>query len=524
MTGRAIDRRELAGLGLVLVLATACRFIGLAGRGIWDSDQGHDVLVFLDWIRNGTIPLLGPATSFGDFHHGAIYYYLLAPSAFLSGANPTAMVAEIALAGVAAVAVTWWLARSIGGPVAGFVAALVMAISASAISETTFVWNPNLIGLSSSIALAAAWRAHTTGRARWWPLAALGVLITMQCHVLGITLLPPVAGLWVQSIRSTPPGQSRKRLLWAGLAGVGILVVGHLPLLASELGHGFAGSRSIVAYLGQGGLGVSLSLPARLLFVALRILAWPLAGLLTSGLVIGVFAGMIVAAGIGWRAGQARGLERTAARWLGASLLFGWIVLTFGVARLSTVTPLPVDHYHSFLDPVVFVALGIGAAAVWRQGPLAIRAVMVAGIGTLLAWNVAIWPPAVSPDGGWPGARATGDRIEASLGNRAAAFVSLPDFKSADAYRSPIELDRAGSTAAATDAPGSTTGVIASGRLPADSGLVIVCDALFVRDCGGPAEDAYLGSARLLPTVAMRLADRWLASPYRTVSVYLPTP
>ena len=107
-------------------------------------------------MRDGDVPLLGPPTSIGDFHHGAVYYYLLAPAAALTGGDPPlAVVLEIALFGIAAVAVTWWLARSIGGPVAGLVAGLVMAVSASAIEESTFIWNPNLIALTSAVALAA---------------------------------------------------------------------------------------------------------------------------------------------------------------------------------------------------------------------------------------------------------------------------------------------------------------------------------------------------------------------------------
>ena len=525
MTRRWIDRRELASLAAVLVVAALCRFIGLPGRGTWDADQGHDMLVLLGLVRDGTIPLLGPPTSIGDFHHGALYYYLLAPAAFLSGAYPTAVVAEIALAGVAAVAVTWWLARAIGGPIAGFVAALAMALSTSAINESTFIWNPNLIALSSAIALSAAWRARTTRRTRWWLLAALGLLVTMQCHVLGIALLPPVAGLWLSTVRSTPAGPERTRLTRAGLGGVGIILAGYLPLLAYELSHGFAETHAALAFVASGGTGVSVSLPARLLFVALRILAWPLSGLLTDGLVIGVVAGVVVAAGLAWRAGQPKGPERTAARWLGATLVFGWIVLTFGAAGLSTVTPLPVDHYHAFLDPVVFVSLGLGAAAVWRSGAPVARAATVAGIAVLLAWNVAVWPPAVAADGGWPGGRAAGDRIEAGLAGRAATFVSLPDFKAADAYRFPVEQDRPGTTRAAlADVSGSGAAGTGNGPGPAGSGLVIVCDTLFVRDCGGPAEDAYLNGPGASPDTALRLADRWLAAPGRTISVYLPTP
>ena len=68
-------------------------------------------------VRDGVIPLLGPPTSIGDVHHGALYYYLLSPAAFLTGGDsPLAVTALIAFAGIAAVLVTWWLARSIGGP------------------------------------------------------------------------------------------------------------------------------------------------------------------------------------------------------------------------------------------------------------------------------------------------------------------------------------------------------------------------------------------------------------------------
>ena len=163
--------RPRPGLALVLVpigllvLAALLRLPDLATRGTWDADQGHDMLMLRALVRDGVIPLLGPPTSIGDVHHGALYYYLLSPAAFLTGGDsPLAVTALIALAGIAAVLVTWWLARSIGGPVAGLVAGVAMAVSTSAVEESTFIWNPNLIALSSAIALAGAWRAWSTSR------------------------------------------------------------------------------------------------------------------------------------------------------------------------------------------------------------------------------------------------------------------------------------------------------------------------------------------------------------------------
>ena len=38
-------------------------------------------------VRDGTVPLLGPPTSIGDVHHGALYYYILAPAAALTGGD-----------------------------------------------------------------------------------------------------------------------------------------------------------------------------------------------------------------------------------------------------------------------------------------------------------------------------------------------------------------------------------------------------------------------------------------------------
>ncbi len=568
-----IDRRELVGLGAILALAAILRFWALDGRGTWDADQGHDMLVLLRLVRDGTLPLLGPPTSIGAFHHGALYYYLLAPAAFLSGADPTIVVAEIALLGVAAVAVTWFLARSVAGPVAGLIAALVMAVSATAIDESTFIWNPNLIALSSSIALAAAWRARTTGRPGWWLLAAFGVLVTMQCHVLGIALLPPVLYLWFTTRRATPAGAERRRFDRYALGGLAIILLGYVPLLAYELGHDFAESRAALAFIASGGTGVSISLPLRLVFVGLRIVAWPLTGLLVDGLVIGVVASVAVVSGLAWRTRSTDAQERAAARWFALILLFGWVVLTFGASGLSTVTPLPVDHYHAFLDPVVFVALGLGSAAVWRGGsartavadavadpaptvadpaPDAVadpapdaeptapdpepatpgsagsttmtvaatvsRIVLVVALGILIAWNVSIWPPTVATDGGWPAGRSTGERIQAATGDRPIQLVGLPDFKSTEAVGFPLE--RAGLTVV-EDIPPTTTGEPAPPEPDPNAAVVVVCDSLFVDGCGGPAEDIAVASPGAWP-VALRLVDRWLAAPGRTVSVYLP--
>jgi 4-amino-4-deoxy-L-arabinose transferase-like glycosyltransferase len=521
---RDARRLELAGLLGLLVLAALLRLPGLDARGTWDADQGHDMLVLRAFVRDGIVPLLGPPTSIGDFHHGALYYYLLAPAAAPTGGDsPLAVVAAIALAGVAAVAVTWWLARSIAGPLSGLVAGLAIAISAAAVDESTFIWNPNLIALSSAVALAGAWRAWTTGRPRWWLLAAVGTAVTMQCHVLGVTLLPIVGALLVADIRRVHDA-ARRSVIVAGLASLAIVALAYVPLAINELTTDLAELRAALEYVTGDREGSGTALPVRFGIVTLRVVSWPLVGLITDGFLAGVLglAGIIGIVVWRWRARSAR--ERVAVRWLGLGLLWSALFLTVAAPSLATVIPgLPNDHYHAFADPMVFVLVGIGAAALARTRPIG-PPIAVAAIVALVAWNVASQPPAIHPDGGFPAAASAGDRIDAVLdgagidGGQVVRLRSLPDFKSTEAYGYP--LVRGGRSVVAETPTGTAPGSVA----PADGGaaLVLICDRLFEPTmgvtCGGAAETTITpegGGSEWGP-----LLDRFEAAPGRIISIY----
>ena len=536
--------RPRPGLALVvvptglLVLAALLRLPNLATRGTWDADQGHDMLMLRALVRDGVIPLLGPPTSIGDVHHGAVYYYLLSPAAFLTGGDsPLAVVGLIALAGIAAVLVTWWLARSIGGPVAGLVAGLAMAVSTSAVDESTFIWNPNLIALSSAIALAGAWRAWTTRDPRWWLLAGIGLAITMQCHVLGVTMLPIVGALLVADARSRPSGPERRRVVRFGLGGLAIVALSFLPLAVHELTTDFSEVSAALDYIRSGGDPAAFGPLARFLVIGGRVMSWPLTGLFTSAALAGLIAASVVSVIVIALARLGSLRERQAARWLGLGLLWTGFSLTFISPSLATVIPgLPNDHYHAFADPMVFTLVGLGAGALWRvrprrSGPSGAAkaavapdvpangrtvpvgpAVVIAAMAVLIAFNLVNQPPAVHPDGGFPAADVTGARILAAAGSGAGAPItlrSIPDFKSIEAYAYP--LVRAGASVRAD----TGSGPVAS----SDGALVVICDSLFEEaigaPCGGPAEATVAPPERFGEPV-----DRFLAAPGRTISVY----
>lgn len=528
---RLPDRLVLVGL---LALAALLRFAFLAGRGTWDADQGHDMLVLRSLVVDGVIPLLGPPTSIGAFHHGAAYYYLLAPLALVSNADPTVVVAGLAAAGVAAVGVAWWLARAVGGRLAGAIAGLLCAVSPSAIEASTFLWNPNAIGLTAGVALAAAWRARTTGRGRWWVLAGFALGLTMQLHVLGVGLFIPIVGLFVWTwIRAEAPGPERRSLAMAGAVSIALILVQYVPLAIHEATTDFSETRAALDYLASDGPADSLDPVGRVLIVFLRVVAWPLVGLITDAPIPGLVAAGAVVAIAAWRWRARDPDERRAIRWFALAIVGSTLFLAVVGRGLTTVVPgLPNDHYHAFVDPMIFSLVGIGLAALARgrepeirgadvsRGDAPARALVSIVLVAAVAVGIAQWPPATATDGGWPAAEMAGRRIVDSTGERPILLGGLPLFKGTGAYAFP--LVRAGRTVASTTGP-DTADDDALAALEGAAALVVVCDRLFeavlLADCGDDAEGQVL---RRRASWSYELVDRFEASARTVISVYMP--
>ena len=75
----------------------------------------------------------------------------------------------------------------------------------------------------------------------------------MQCHVLGVTLLPVIGALLVADARRRAARRRARRVLRAGLAGLAIIALGYVPLVVHELTTDFAEVRAALVYLPGGG-------------------------------------------------------------------------------------------------------------------------------------------------------------------------------------------------------------------------------------------------------------------------------
>jgi hypothetical protein len=348
----------------------------------------------------------------------------------------------------------------------------------------------------------------------------------VQLHVLGLVFFVAIVALNLLELR-------RNRAAWRGLVG-GLAIVALLfaPLAIHELTTGFLETRRVLDYLRAGDVQ-DASPVAALAITLLRIVGWPIVGLVTD---VPAAAAFILAALVGlvaWRMLAARGPERLALTWLVGLLAWSTLALAFVAPSLQRVVAgLPNDHYHASLDPVVATLLGISIApllerglAAWRtrEAREARQGVTVGLLGAaallaILALEIVRIPPP-DADGGWGAAQAAGQRVVDRLHGPPTAIVSLPSFKLADGIAFPIF------EAARRLPPGASS---------TNTGIVIVCDRLLESQigapCGGPAEDRFMfGEGAAIPdpytgiTPSRRsLIDRFDASPRTSVSVYLP--
>ena len=528
-----VSAREWAAVIPILLLAVADRFVNLPNRYIWNTDQGFEVGAIWNAVVTRQLPTFGsPAFTTGSaFHHGALFYDLMIPVAWVGNGDPNAIIAAIALLGLFVVPLVWWTARSIGGTSAGLAAALLAAVSPSLIDYSTFIWNPVLVEFGVALACFGAWQAWSTSGPRWWVVAAAGTALASQSHLTGLVLVFPMAIFFLVTLRRCPAGKRRRLIAW-GMAGVALFLLTWMPWIISELTHNFAETRGILAFSQPG------SPPAdpitRFVFSTIRILAWPMTHWPLDDLRGGFPAALAVAVGVTtgliWRVTGAltatrtkppavsaqpgpirlARMERSGLLFVGGSLLLITSVLGIGIKELGEVQNINQEQYHVVADIFVILATALIVGGLWRAAPLRGRpwsghVLAVLAMAGLLAVGIAHWPPFTASDGGWPASKAAAVRLERDAGSRELALANLPYFKTAEAYGYPLELDGVKIVE------------------PADARtVVILCDTGWFEGCGGTAETDWI--ATNLPGRNLTLIDRFEPSPQRILSVYRQEP
>ncbi len=170
------DRRELAALGAILLLALGLRLFLLDGQSLW-YDEGISA-----YMTPRTFAEIAVATSVDI--HPPLYYWLLATWATLFGQGELALRGYSVLVGTLMVWATWGLGRTVAGSAVGLSAAAFLAVSPLAVQysqEVRMYAQAGLLAAASSwagLALLHALVDETTDQRRLGFLAVVYGLLT----------------------------------------------------------------------------------------------------------------------------------------------------------------------------------------------------------------------------------------------------------------------------------------------------------------------------------------------------------
>ncbi|HSN76791.1 MAG TPA: glycosyltransferase family 39 protein [Anaerolineae bacterium] len=357
-------KHERPLVALILLLAFALRVWGLDDRNVW-WDEG-----LVAWAARL------PAAAIVDWTahdvHPPLYFLLQRLWWFAVSDGEFVMRYTSVLVGTLGVAWIYLLGRTLGGPLAGLLAALFLAISPFAVS-----WSQEMrmyIGASAAAtaALWAALRYWQTSRWRYWGLyvAATAVGLWLLYLSVSVLIIANLAFLWVWIGRRLPLGAL---LRWAAAQGVVVLL--YLPWLAYALprmpswstAEPFTLAFFIQLYATTLAVGVSVNLERYLLPVLL------------------VVAVLVVGVPLAWR--RTGSVERRA----------GLVMLLLGLllpALLVYIVSLPIHIFYAprlaprYLIPLAacfytLLALGLTALAERRRWLAAAGTLLVVGVAAL---------------------------------------------------------------------------------------------------------------------------------------------
>jgi hypothetical protein len=187
------------------------------------------------------------------FDLGPMQYFLLAIPDRIDPVHGILWGAAVLIVALIAIAVE--AAWSAGGPVAGGLVALAVAVLTESLFESTvnLAWNPS-IGVYAFLATIVVSGAVGRGRLRWLPVAVATASLAAQCH---LSLALPSAGALAAGLVIGLSGHpERWKLPIASALGVGVLCF-IAPLVQQITGH--PGNWTVVAdSLGSHGPSVGL--------------------------------------------------------------------------------------------------------------------------------------------------------------------------------------------------------------------------------------------------------------------------
>jgi NADH:ubiquinone oxidoreductase subunit K len=223
----------------ILLLAAGLRLtrLGLAEFKLDEATTSRSALAI---AHEGRFPAIGVVSSRGPHNPPLMNYVLALPYAF--SRDPRLAAGWVALLGVVAVGLAYWVGRTYFGWQVGALAALLFAASPWAVFHSRKIWAENLPALT--LLFVAAVLALVVRR-KYWALA--GALVAAGClvslHLGGLAfffILAVIVVLFRRHVRPVPL-----------LVGLMLLALVLSPYLLHDARHGWPNLRAFAGLTGQ---------------------------------------------------------------------------------------------------------------------------------------------------------------------------------------------------------------------------------------------------------------------------------
>ena len=184
----------------ILILASFFRLYQISGYMEFLGDQGRDVTIIKDFLQHGNLFFIGPQTSIGNMYLGPWFYYLIAPSLFLSNYNPIGPAIFIALLNIATVFLIYFVGKHWFSRQVGLISAFLFAISPVVIKYSNFIWNPNIMPFFSLLFIYFFFESFQSKKYHYFLYASLAFIMVINSHYLGLALLPFTGLFWLYNL------------------------------------------------------------------------------------------------------------------------------------------------------------------------------------------------------------------------------------------------------------------------------------------------------------------------------------
>lgn len=323
----------------ILLIAVFCRFYRLSEYMEFLGDQGRDVVIVRDFLKNANFFFIGPQTSIGNMYLGPYYYYFIAPALLLALFSPIGPAAFVALLGVLTVYLLYRIAAKWFNLRIGLISALLFAVSPVVIKYSTFSWNPNIMPLFSLLFIYFLTEKR-------YILASLAFIFCLNSHYLALLLIFPAALIVFKNYRQTD--------LRPILLAIGIFLLSFTPQVLFDIKHQGQNIGALITFFSKRETTVNLKaykalpkLPELFNQVSIRLLAG-------KNEAIGLFVSIIFFILLLWLLFKNKFSSNQKQKYY---LCLVWFIS--GLVGLALYKQHIYDHYFGFIYPVIFILISL---------------------------------------------------------------------------------------------------------------------------------------------------------------------